>query len=388
MVKQTKNSHVVWQLIPVMLTFFAMGFVDLTGIATNYVKQDFALSDTIANLFTSMVFFWFLVASVPTGMLMNKIGRHKTVLWSLFVTLLAVLLPLIDYNLTLMIISFSLLGIGNTMMQVSINPLLSNIVSKKSLSGAVTFGQFVKAMAAFSAPIIAGWAAVSLGNWRMLFAIFLLEGIIAFISLWFDKIPEEKLSSKTSTFTQSVALLSDKLVLLSFIAILCHVGIDVGTNVTAPKILIEKLSIPLTQAGIATSVYFLSRTIVSLIGAYALAKYSNRLLFLISVVCLALGLGGLLIFDELYALYACMALIGAGNAYIFPIVFSQAMLAKPDKKNEVSALMIMGIFGGAVFPILMGAASDLVASQDGAVTVMLLCVVYLLFMVTKIKHNA
>ena len=388
MVKQTKNSHVVWQLIPVMLTFFAMGFVDLTGIATNYVKQDFALSDTIANLFTSMVFFWFLVASVPTGMLMNKIGRHKTVLWSLFVTLLAVLLPLIDYNLTLMIISFSLLGIGNTMMQVSINPLLSNIVSKKSLSGAVTFGQFVKAMAAFSAPIIAGWAAVSLGNWRMLFAIFLLEGIIAFISLWFDKIPEEKLASKTSTFTQSVALLSDKLVLLSFIAILCHVGIDVGTNVTAPKILIEKLSIPLTQAGIATSVYFLSRTIVSLIGAYALAKYSNRLLFLISVVCLALGLGGLLIFDELYALYACMALIGAGNAYIFPIVFSQAMLAKPDKKNEVSALMIMGIFGGAVFPILMGAASDLVASQDGAVVIMLLCVVYLLFMVTKIKHNA
>ena len=388
MVKQTKNSHVVWQLIPVMLTFFAMGFVDLTGIATNYVKQDFALSDTIANLFTSMVFFWFLVASVPTGMLMNKIGRHKTVLWSLFVTLLAVLLPLIDYNLTLMIISFSLLGIGNTMMQVSINPLLSNIVSKKSLSGAVTFGQFVKAMAAFSAPIIAGWAAVLLGNWRMLFSIFLLEGIIAFISLWFDKIPEEKLSSKTSTFTQSVALLSDKLVLLSFIAILCHVGIDVGTNVTAPKILIEKLSIPLTQAGIATSVYFLSRTIVSLIGAYALAKYSNRLLFLISVVCLALGLGGLLIFDELYALYACMALIGAGNAYIFPIVFSQAMLAKPDKKNEVSALMIMGIFGGAVFPILMGAASDLVASQDGAVVIMLLCVVYLLFMVTKIKHNA
>ena len=388
MVKQTKNSHVVWQLIPVMLTFFAMGFVDLTGIATNYVKQDFALSDTIANLFTSMVFFWFLVASVPTGMLMNKIGRHKTVLWSLFVTLLAVLLPLIDYNLTLMIISFSLLGIGNTMMQVSINPLLSNIVSKKSLSGAVTFGQFVKAMAAFSAPIIAGWAAVLLGNWRMLFGIVLLEGTIAFIRLWFDKIPEEKLSSKTSTFTQSVALLSDKLVLLSFIAILCHVGIDVGTNVTAPKILIEKLSIPLTQAGIATSVYFLSRTIVSLIGAYALAKYSNRLLFLISVVCLALGLGGLLIFDELYALYACMALIGAGNAYIFPIVFSQAMLAKPDKKNEVSALMIMGIFGGAVFPILMGAASDLVASQDGAVVIMLLCVVYLLFMVTKIKHNA
>ena len=69
-----------------MLCFFAMGFVDLVGIASNYVKADLGLSDTEANLFPSLVFFWFLIFSVPTGVLMNKIGRRRTVVLSLIVT--------------------------------------------------------------------------------------------------------------------------------------------------------------------------------------------------------------------------------------------------------------------------------------------------------------
>lgn len=388
MVKQVKHAHVFWQLVPVILTFFAMGFVDLTGIATNYVKADFALSDTVANLFTSMVFFWFLVASVPTGMLMNRIGRHKTVLLSLVITLLAVALPLIDYNLPLMVISFSLLGIGNTMMQTSINPLLSNIVSKQRLSSAITFGQFVKAVAAFSAPILAAWAALHFGNWRMLYAVFLAEGAVALISLYFDKIPEEKTESKITGFKESFVLLADKAVLLSFAAIVCHVGIDVGTNVTAPKIFIEKLGVSLTQAGLAISVYFLFRTFASLFGAYVLAKYSAKRFFMISVIILTAGLLGLLMFDDMRTLYVCMGLIGFGNANIFPVVFSQIMLANPRHKNEISGLMIMGICGGAIVPAVMGIASDIAGSQSGAVAIMAICAAYLLFMITKIKDKA
>lgn len=388
MVKQVKHAHVFWQLVPVILTFFAMGFVDLTGIATNYVKADFALSDTVANLFTSMVFFWFLVASVPTGMLMNRIGRHKTVLLSLLITLLAVALPLIDYNLPLMVISFSLLGIGNTMMQTSINPLLSNIVSKQRLSSAITFGQFVKAVAAFSAPILAAWAALHFGNWRMLYAVFLAEGAVALISLYFDKIPEEKTESKITGFKENFVLLADKAVLLSFAAIVCHVGIDVGTNVTAPKIFIEKLGVSLTQAGLAISVYFLFRTFASLFGAYVLAKYSAKRFFMISVIILTAGLLGLLMFDDMRTLYVCMGLIGFGNANIFPVVFSQIMLANPRHKNEISGLMIMGICGGAIVPAVMGIASDVAGSQSGAVAIMAICAAYLLFMITKIKDKA
>ena len=87
----SKTSKIT--LIPVMLCFFAMGFVDLVGIASNFVKQDLSLSDSVANILPSLVFFWFLIFSVPTGVLMNKIGRKKTVLLSLVVTVVSLLLP-------------------------------------------------------------------------------------------------------------------------------------------------------------------------------------------------------------------------------------------------------------------------------------------------------
>ena len=73
-----KEKSLYMRLIPVMLVFFTMGFVDLVGIASNYVKLDLGLTDSEANIFPSLVFFWFLIFSVPTGMLMNKIGRKKT----------------------------------------------------------------------------------------------------------------------------------------------------------------------------------------------------------------------------------------------------------------------------------------------------------------------
>ena len=147
------------KLIPVMLAFFAMGFVDLVGIASNYLKADLGLSDSEANIFPSLVFFWFLIFSVPTGMLMNRIGRKKTVLLSLIVTFLSLVIPIFDDAYMVMLISFSLLGIGNALMQTSLNPLLSNIVSGDKLASSLTFGQFVKAIASFLAPYIAMWAA-------------------------------------------------------------------------------------------------------------------------------------------------------------------------------------------------------------------------------------
>ena len=165
------NNNSLAKLLPMMLCFFAMGFVDLVGIASNYVKADLNLTDSQANIFPSLVFFWFLIFSVPTGMLMNRIGRKKTVLLSLVVTFASLLLPVFGDGYALMLISFSLLGIGNALMQTSLNPLLSNVVSGERLASSLTFGQFVKAIASFLAPYIAMWGATqaipSLGmGWR------------------------------------------------------------------------------------------------------------------------------------------------------------------------------------------------------------------------------
>ena len=375
-------------LIPVMFSFFTMGFVDLVGIATNYVKADFQLSDTLANLLPSMVFFWFLIFSVPTGMLMNKIGQRKTVLLSIVVTVAALLLPLLNYSFASMLISFSLLGIGNTLMQVSLNPLLSNIVSGNRLASTLTLGQFVKAIASFLAPIIAGWAAVSWGNWKLLFLIFLVIAVIACVLLGMTHIDESSsVETKSSTFGECFALLADKVVLISFLGIICHVGIDVGLNLTAPKLLMERLDMTLTGAGLATSVYFLFRTIGCFSGALLLAYFPMKKVFIVSVLMMVAAMIGLFTMQSLAAHYVCIALGGLGNSNIFSMLFTRALLHLPNRKNEVSGLMIMGLFGGTIFPLFMGIVSDWMQSQIGAVAVMSIGVLYLLSIIPAIRKD-
>lgn len=381
-----KEKNMYLKLIPVMLTFFTMGFVDLVGIATNYVKEDFQLSDTLANLFPSMVFIWFLVCSVPTGMLMNRIGRRKTVLISLVITVVSLILPSFSYSFVSMLLSFSLLGIGNAIMQVSLNPLLSNIVSDKRLASSLTLGQFVKAIASFLAPIIAAWAAVSLNDWKYLYPIFMGIAVIAVVLLGMTQIKEQEENGRTSTFAECFALLGDKLILLSFIGIICHVGLDVGINVTAPKILIERLGMDLSTAGYATSLYFLFRTIGSFTGAFALAKVSPKLFYIISVGCILAGIAGLLVFRTLMPIYVSIALFGFGNSNLFAIILSQAMFHIPERKNEVSALMIMGLFGGTIFPLLMGIMSDAMGTQTGALLILIIGAGYMLFLSSQVKR--
>lgn len=392
-------------LIPVMFTFFAMGFVDLVGATSNNLQEDFELSDSAANFFPSLVFFWFLIFSVPTGLLMNRIGRKCTVMLSLIVTVVALFLPLLDGlipaksgQLTLMYISYSLLGIGNALMQTSLNPLVSAMV-KGHLASTLTFGQFIKAIASFCAPLIAVWGATTsmplFGlSWRILFLIYFIIGSIATIMLGATTIQEEPMD-KASSFSDSVKMLSVPVILLSFIGIMCHVGIDVGTNTIAPKILLERLGGPndsLMNFEYATSLYFLFRTAGCLSGSLLMRKMNVRLFFTLSVAMMALAMIGFMFGTEKWELLTAIALVGFGNSNVFSVIFSQALISTPDKKNEVSGLLIMGLFGGTVFPLLMGFASD-TAKAAGALhpqvwstAVMSLGVLYLLSYIRKVEQ--
>ena len=349
---ENRISHI----IPVMLTFFTMGFVDLVGIATNYVKQDFGLSDTAANSFSVMVFFWFLVFSVPTGMLMNKIGRKKTVLLSMVITFIGLLIPIFVYNDVAMFFVFSCLGIGNTLMQVSLNPLLANMVCKDRLPSYLTLGQFIKAIASFIAPLIAVHAALCYGDWKLLFYIFAAIDIIAIVYLFMMDIVEAEEKNESSSFKECIKLLQ------------------------------EKVGMSLAEAGYATSLYFLFRTFGCLSGTFIMAKFSPLKFFVVSVAMIFIGISCLYISMDSMSIYICVALIGVGNSNIFSIIFSKALLYMPSRNNEISGLMIMGIFGGAIFPVFMGFMSDIFGGQIGAVVVLTVCVIYLLFLMIRIKN--
>jgi fucose permease len=300
--------------------------------------------------------------------------------------LVALLVPLAAYRFETILLAFALLGIGNTIMQVSLNPLLTNVVSGEKLTSSLTLGQFVKAIASFSGPIIAGVASGALGNWKMIFPIFAAVTLISGLWLAFTPVTEEKTTGVSSGFAKSFSLLKDPVILMLFLAIILIVGIDVGLNTTLPKFLMERTSMPLEKAGLATSLYFAARTIGTFAGAILLMKVSGRKFYIVSMI---LGIAAMILMifvSNLYAVLVMIFCLGLAVANVFPIVFSAALRKVPQRANEVSGLLIMGVAGGAIVPPIMGIVSDS-AGQTGAMVVLLVAFGYLLLNAVKMQKQ-
>lgn len=368
-------------IFPILFGFFVMGFVDVAGIATNYVKNDFGLSDTMANLIPMMVFLWFAIFSIPTGMLMRKIGRRNTVALAMLITTGAMILPLIGYNFTLVLIAFALLGIGNTILQVSLNPMVAAVVSPDKTTSVLTLGQFLKAVSSFLGPLIAVAAASYLGNWKGIFAIYALITLVSLF--WLISTVREEVTDggETTSFGAIASLLKDKYILALFGGILFVVGIDVGLNTTIPKLLMDKCQITLEEAGLGTSLYFSAKTIGTFLGAFLLARLSAQKFFFHSMWIAIVAFVVLLASNNLAVMLTMIVIVGLTCANVFSILFSYALQHRAELDNEISALMIMGVSGGALITPLMG----LLADQFGQVAGMSLLLVGILYLLACSK---
>lgn len=373
-----------YKIIPVLFGFFIMGFVDLVGISTSYVKQDFNLNDKLANLLPMMLFVWFAVLAVPTSMLMNKLGRKFTVLMSMGITLLSLIVPVISYSFPAMLLTFSLLGIGNTILQVSLNPLVSNVVQPNRLTSSLTLGQFFKAIAAFLGPVIVAFAASYFGNWKLIFPAFSIVTLLVGIWLLTTPIHEVKSTQVRSTFADCFALLKNKFILMLFGGIVFVVGVDVGMNTAIPKFLIERCQIPLEQAGLGISLYFVARTIGTFTGSILLTRISGRSFFLLSMYIAIPALIIMLIVSQLWLILILIFIIGLSVANVFSIIFSEALSRLPERANEISGLLIMGVAGGAILPLIMGVVSD-AFGQVAGLSVLIIPLIYLLFAANNTK---
>jgi len=369
-------------VIPILFGFFVMGFADVVGIATNYVKIYFSLPDTLANLLPMMVFLWFAVFSIPAGVLMGKAGRRNTVILSLLITCVAMLIPFFFYNFISILLAFALLGIGNTILQVSLNPMIAYVVSPDKTASVLTFGQFIKAISSFLGPIIAGAAVAIFGSWIWIFPVYALTSLLAALWLLLTVNSKEELSETKTTFASTIQLLKDKYVLLLFFGILCIVGIDVGLNTSIPKLLMEKTSMSVEKAGLGTSLYFAARTIGSLFGAILLVRCSAIHFFRYTVLMAIVSFILLLSAGNVWFIYSMIVIVGLMCANVFSIIFSLALKHKKEQTNEVSALMIMGVSGGALFTPVMGVIADQ-CGQISGIAVLLICLLYIFYISFK-----
>lgn len=377
------------KILPVMFGFFIMGFVDIVGVSTSYVKNDFAgMNDTMVNLISLSCFLWFFLLSIPTGMLMNRIGRKKTVLLSFALHVAAMIVPLAAYDFTAVLIAFALIGIGNTLLQVSLNPLVTNVIAGDKLTGTLTLGQFVKAVSSFLGPIIAAAVTGSVLGWKMIFPIYAAISLLALVWLWLTPIAEQKVASADISIGHTFSLLKDKYIVAFFIGILVLVGVDVGMGITFPKLLMERCNLPLTDAGMGNSVYFFARTVGAFLGGILLMKLPERKFFTASVFVALAGLAGMILPPRALVHTACVAVFGIGYANLFSIIFSISMQRVPERANEVSALLIVGVAGGAVIPPVLGVITDAFGSQGAAIIALSVVWLYLVFLIGAINAHS
>lgn len=386
---QKSNSKLA--VLPVMFGFFIMGFVDIVGIATNYVKADFAgMDDKVASLISLSCFLWFLILSIPTGMLMNRIGRKKTVLLSFAVTAVAMLIPILKYDFVCILVAFAMLGVGNTILQVALNPLVSSVVSSDKLTGTLTLGQFTKAVSSFLGPILAAMFAGSAFGWKAVFPTYSIITFLAMVWLALSPIQEQMVERSEISFGRTFSLLKDKYIVLFFVGILVLVGVDVGMGITFPKLLQERCSLPLEKAGLGNSVYFLARTVGAFLGGLILMKYPAGKFFTASSLVALAALVGLIFSKNLVTVLVFVGLFGLGYANLFSIIFSISMLKVPQKTNEVSALLIVGVCGGAIIPPVLGVVTDSFGTQGAALVALTLAwlfMVVLIPFINKVKTS-
>ena len=385
------KEYLRFQVISIMICFFVMGSIEMVGIASNYIKVTLHISDAKASLLPSLVYIWFVVCTIPTGLIMNKIGRKRTVLLSMSVMAIAMFIPMFGTSYELMVFSFILLGISNVCMQSSLYPLMSHIIVGKRLADSLTLGQFVKTLSSFSAPYVAMLGAVHLSHlfdlkWRLVFLFYFALTLIAVLTLTFSGIENVKENQKSSTYLECFRLLKDRFILLSFIGIMCHVGLDISTNTVAPKILMYRLDIVLEKASFGASLYFIARLVGCFLWTILLKRVKRKYFFFVSVGLIAAAMIGLYFAHSKAFIFVCIAMIGLGNANLFPVLFSQAVLSKPDQRNVISVLMIMGQAGGAIFPICMGLAFDKVGLV-GPISVLMVSVAYLIFYTLVIRKR-
>jgi fucose permease len=372
----TTSKVNISKMLPIMMAFFVMSFCDLVGIGVDRVKSDFNLSNTMAQLIPMAVFLWFAVLSVPVGILQDRIGKRNVLNLGMIVTAIGLLLPFLVYDFTVILIGFGLLGIGNTIVQVSANPLLIDVVPSEKKSSFLSFSQFIKAIGSMIAPPLAGWLAAQYGDWKLIFLAFGVVSILTVLWLGSTKIEETKNTEARASVLSSLTLLINPYIAMMVMSIFLIVGIDVGINAVSGQFLLNKYQASQALAESGRSVYFFGKMLGTFGGALMLTLLPSRKFFLWSAILAIASILGLLVAPTEMIALIVIFIIGLGVANIFPLVFSLTVERYPNRANEISGLMIMAVSGGALIPWIIGKVTDVTASVTMGMFVLLLCAVY------------
>jgi fucose permease len=367
--------------LPVFIAFLCMGFGDVVGPLTGLIKQEFQLSNLMAQMIPFMGFLMFGLLSIPIGVAQDKFGKKSILLIGLYLALFGLLVPFLGKfsSFIVLLAGILMLGAGATFLQVSGNPLMRDVSAPGKFSRNLSLAQFIKAIGSLSGaliPLVAAnyWNA----DWKILFPLYAGFVLITIVWLWIVRIKDvnnEKVVR--ASFSSSLALLKNRYILFMVSGIFLYVGAEVSMSSGLPIYLQDSFDFDIAKMGLlGTLFFFIALMTGRFIGAIILNWISAKTFLKISVMVSILGFAGLFVGIQNIAMVSIF-LIGFGFANIFPLIFSITVETMPERSNELSGLMVAAIVGGALIPPLMGLVADL-TSTTIAFLVPLACIIFIL----------
>lgn len=370
--------------LPIFLAFLCMGFGDVVGPLTSQVQTEFALTNFTAGLLTFMGFIMFGLLSIPMGIIQDRIGKRKVLIYGLAIALIGLVLPIIGHfsSFVILLVSILLLGAGATCLQVAGNPIMRDVSPEGKYSRNLSLGQFVKAIGSLSGSLIPLVAGSYFGmDWKVLFPIYSALIALTIVYILLTNIEEKKNeeNAKPATLASCLSLLSNGYILSMVMGIFLYVGAEVCMSAKLPNYLADVFSYDITKLGLLGSLFFFISVMAGRFFGSIILNWMSPKKFLVLTTILSIA-GNLILFAAPTQVVAFVAIfvVGFGFANIFPLIFSITVDAMPEKANEISGLMVTAIIGGAFVPLAFGVVADLSNSIVAGFAVPLICLLYIL----------
>lgn len=379
-----RNRYLVGLIV---LIFFVISFLtNIIGPLVPQIIEDFELSLTLVAILPFAFFIAYGVMSIPSGVLIEKYGEKSVMILAFLIAFSGALLFAVFPQYIVAVVSLFLIGSGMAMLQVAINPLLRVSGGEENFAFNSVMAQLFFGLASFLSPLVYSYLVLNIGTddrgfflslmtdlvpqelpWISLYWIFAVVSLIMVIVIIMSKFPEvlKNEDEKIGALETHLEMLKNKKVILFFLGIFAYVGAEQGVANWISEFLSYYHGYnPQTTGASTVSWFWGMMTAGTVLGLFLLKVMDSKkiLVGFTSMVLLSLSIA--LFGSGSIALYAFPA-IGFFIAVMWPIIFSLALNSIAEHHGTLSGILVTGIAGGAVVPLIVGSIGDVFGLRAG-----------------------
>jgi FHS family L-fucose permease-like MFS transporter len=378
----------VYIVVLIMLTFFVISFLtNIIGPLIPDMIKGFSLSLTLVALLPFAFFIAYGVMSIPSGMLIEKYKEKKIMITAFIVAFIGSLMLAVFPNYLSAVCSLFLIGSGMAMLQVVINPLLRTAGGEEHYAFYSILAQLIFGLASFISPLVYSGIVLNLKQnskssgifsvlnshvplqlpWISMYWLFTIICLLMIFILIISRFPrvELKTDEKAGALKIHIELFKKKIVVLFFISMLCYVGTEQGVANWISQFLFTYHNYDPQKVGAETVAYFWGMmTAGGLLGLFLVKIMdSRRVLILFSILAIAsLGTG---LFGSGKLSLIAFPMVGFFASVMYPIIFSLALNSLDEHHGSFSGILVTGIVGGAIIPLVIGWLGDHFGLRNG-----------------------